>query len=171
MEFDVDDGVESTAYALRVLRLTHPDSPILPKAAFWLVSHRDGGYFWLSTKQTAMAVFGLIEYVKVSHEFDADFTATVFVNDKQVLSQHYSRADAFRGDLPHILIPSNQLQAGANKVGIQKSAPAKIYSSARGEYYSADKPRFPNNKIALSIRRAYYRPTPPPTEANITYSL
>jgi uncharacterized protein YfaS (alpha-2-macroglobulin family) len=171
MEFDVDDGVESTAYALRLLSLTHPDSPILPKAAFWLVSHRDGGYFWLSTKQTAMAVFGLIEYVKVSHEFDADFTATVFVNDKQVLSQHYGRADAFRGDLPHILVPSNQLQAGANKVSIRKSGPGKLYWSARGEYYSADKRVFQNNKISLSISRDYYRLTPQQKDDKITYTL
>jgi len=171
MEFEVDDGVESTAYALRLLSLTHPDSPLLPKAAFWLVSHRDGGYFWLSTKQTAMAVFSLIEYVKVSHEFDADFTATVFVNDKQVLSQHFSRADALRTDLPHILVPSNQLQAGANKIRIQKTGPGKLYWSARGEYYSADKRAFQNNKISLSISRDYYRLTPQQKDDKITYTL
>lgn len=171
LEFEIDDSVESTAYAVRLLSLTHPDSPLLPKAAFWLVTHRDGGYFWLSTKQTAMVVFGLLEYVKVSHELDADFTANVFVNDKQVLTRHYTRADAFRGDLPSITLAPGELQSGANKVRIQKSGPGRLYWSARGEYYSADKRQFQNNKISLSISRDYYRLTPRQEKDRISYSL
>jgi len=171
LEFEVDDSVEATAYAVRLLSLTHPDSALLPKAALWLVTHRDGGYFWLSTKQTAMVVFGLLEYVKVSHELDADFTANVFVNDKQVMTRHYTRADAFRGDLPGITLTADQLQSGTNKVRIQKSGPGRLYWSARGEYYSAEKRLFQNNKIALSISRDYYRLTPRQEKDRITYSL
>ncbi|MBZ5525018.1 MAG: hypothetical protein LAP21_22540 [Acidobacteriia bacterium] len=171
LEFEIDDSVESTAYAVRLLSLTHPDSALLPKAAYWLVTHRDGGYFWLSTKQTSMVVFGLLEYVKVSHELDADFTATVFVNDKQVMTRHYTRADAFRGDLPGITLTADQLQSGANKVRIQKTGAGRLYWSARGEYYSAEKRLFQNNKIALSISRDYYRLTPRQEKDKITYSL
>src|SRR5205807_722808 len=38
LEFYIDDSAEATAYALRLVSLTHPDSPLLPKAAFWLVN-------------------------------------------------------------------------------------------------------------------------------------
>jgi uncharacterized protein YfaS (alpha-2-macroglobulin family) len=171
LEFYIDDSAEATAYALRLLSLTHPESPLLPKAAFWLVNHRDGGYFWLSTKQTAMVVFGLLEYMKISHELDADFTADVYVNDKQVLTRHFTRADSLRSELPHVLLPSDQLHAGNNSIRIQKSGSGRLYWSARGEFYSTEKKYFQNNKLSLNITRDYYRLAPQQEKERIIYDL
>jgi uncharacterized protein YfaS (alpha-2-macroglobulin family) len=171
MEFYIDDSVESTAYALRLLSLTKPDSPLLPKAAAWLVNHRDGGYYWLSTKQTSMVVFGLLEYVKVTHEFDADFTADVYVNDNKVLSRHFTKADTMKSELPRITLTSDQLRQGANAVRIQKSGSGRLYWSARGEYYSAEKKYFQNNKFSLNITRDYYRMAPQQVQDRIVYDL
>ncbi|HEY6348596.1 MAG TPA: MG2 domain-containing protein [Candidatus Angelobacter sp.] len=171
LEFYDDDSAEATAHAVRLLSLIHPDSPILPKAALWLVNHRDGGYFWLSTKQTAMVVFGLLEYVKISHELDPDFIATVFVNDKQVMTKHFTRADAMNSNLPRVFLTSDQLQAGNNTIRIQKSGAGRLYWSARGEYYSADKRIFQNNKLSLNITRDYYRLAPQQKGEKIVYDL
>jgi alpha-2-macroglobulin len=171
MEFYIDDSVESTAYALRLLSKVNPTSPLLPKAAAWLVNHRDGGYYWLSTKQTAMAVFGLLEYVKVTHEFDADFTADVYVNDNKVLSRHFTKADTMKSELPRVNLTSDQLRQGANNVRIQKSGTGRLYWSARGEYYSAEKKFFQNNKFSLNITRDYYRLQPTQVKDRIVYDL
>ena len=171
MEFYIDDSVESTAFALRLLSLTKPDSPLLPKAATWLVNHRDGGYYWISTKQTAMVVFGLLEYIKVTHEFDADFSADVYVNDNKVLSRHFTRADAMKSELPRVTLPTDQLHQGANSVRIQKSGSGRLYWSARGEYYSGDKRNFQNNKFSLNITRDYYRLAPQQAGEKIVYDL
>jgi uncharacterized protein YfaS (alpha-2-macroglobulin family) len=171
MEFYIDDSVESTAYALRLLSLTTPNSPLLPKAAAWLVNHRDGGYYWLSTKQTSMVVFGLLEYIKITHEFDADFTADVYVNDSKVLSRHFTKADAMKSELPHINLSTDQLRQGANSIRIQKSGPGRLYWSARGDYYSADKRNFQNNKFSLNITRDYYRLVPQQVQDRIVYDL
>jgi uncharacterized protein YfaS (alpha-2-macroglobulin family) len=171
MEFYIDDSVESTAYALRLLSLTTPQSPLLPKAAAWLANHRDGGYYWLSTKQTSMVVFGLLEYVKVTREFEADFTADVYVNDAKVLSRHFTRADTMQSELPHIVLPSGQLRQGANSVRVQKTGPGRLYWSARGEYFSAEKKFFQNNKFSLNITRDYYRMAPTQVKGRIVYDL
>lgn len=171
LEFYDDDSAETTAHAVRLLSLTHPDSALLPKAALWLVNHRDGGYFWLSTKQTAMVVFGLLEYVKISHELDPDFTATVFVNDKQVMTKHFTRADAMNSNLPHVVLTTDQLQAGNNTIRIQKSGAGRLYWTARGEYYSADKRIIQTNKISLNITRDYYRLAPQQKGEKIVYDL
>lgn len=171
LEFYDDDSAETTAHAVRLLSLTHPDSALLPKAALWLVNHRDGGYFWLSTKQTAMVVFGLLEYVKISHELDPDFTATVFVNDKQVMTKHFTRADAMNSNLPRVVLTTDQLQAGNNTIRIQKSGAGRLYWTARGEYYSADKRIIQTNKISLNITRDYYRLAPQQKGEKIVYDL
>ena len=41
---------ESTAYVAKFLSHQRKDSPLLPKAAVWLMNHRDEGYWWSSTE-------------------------------------------------------------------------------------------------------------------------
>jgi len=171
LDFSTDATPEATAYAVKFLSHQRQNSELLPKAALWLMNHRDEGYWWSSTKQTAMVVFGLLEYVKVSHELDPDFTATVFVNDKQVMTKHFTRADAMSSSLPRIFLTADQLQAGNNTIRVQKSGAGRLYWSARGEYYSADKRIFQSNKLSLNITRDYYRLAPQQKGEKIVYDL
>ncbi|MGC1266733.1 MAG: MG2 domain-containing protein [Candidatus Acidiferrum sp.] len=171
MEFEIDDAAETTAYAVRLLSLTKPASPLLPKAALWLVNHRVGGYFWYSTKQTAMVIFGLTDYVKSSHELDANFRAEVSVNGKQVALHQFSAADAWNPVQPVIHLDSSQLQIGANEIRIRKSGMGRLYWSVSGAYYSNDKRLVQNNKLSLNITRDYFRLTPEQLNGRIVYDL
>ncbi len=58
-----DNDAESTAFAMRFLTHADPKSPLLGQAAQWLVANRNGGYWWDSTEQTAMVIFGLVDYL------------------------------------------------------------------------------------------------------------
>ena len=68
LDFSGDVTPEATAHAVKLLTGLRPTSPLLPRAALWLVNHRDQGYYWSSTKQTAMVVYGLTGYLKASGE-------------------------------------------------------------------------------------------------------
>ena len=160
MEFSYDDGAETTALALKLLSQVRPTSPLLPKAAQWLVDHRSDGYYWDSTKQTAMVIFGLTEYLKVSHELEADFTADVFVNDKLVLTRKFTQADTAALSAQTIHLNFDQLASGENKVRIRKTGAGRLYWSARGEYYSTDKKVVQSNQLSLNITRDYFRLVP-----------
>jgi uncharacterized protein YfaS (alpha-2-macroglobulin family) len=171
MGFEIDDAAETTAYAVRLLSLTKPTSPLLPKAALWLVNHREGGYFWYSTKQTAMVIFGLTDYVKSSHELDANFRAEVFINGKQVIARQFTPADAWNPAQPAIRLNASQLQTGANEIRITKSGTGRLYWSATGAYYSNDKRLVQTNKLSLNITRDYFRLTPEEANGKIVYNL
>ena len=73
LDFSGDATPEATAFAVKLLTDLRPTSPLLPKAALWLVNHRDQGYYWSSTKQTAMVVYGLTGYLKASGELHPEF--------------------------------------------------------------------------------------------------
>ncbi|MDP9268751.1 MAG: MG2 domain-containing protein [Acidobacteriota bacterium] len=172
MEFRADDAAETTAYAVRLLSLMKPDSPLLPKATFWLISHRNGGYYWDSTKQTAMVVFGLTEYLRVSRELDANFDAAALVNSKQVAAKHFSRADVFDPSAqPHVSLGPEQLQPTSNNVLFTKSGAGRLYWSTRAEYYSTDKRMFQSNKLSLNITRDYFRLAQVTEKGKIVYDL
>jgi alpha-2-macroglobulin len=171
MEFEIDDSAETTAYAVRLLSEVKPDSPLLPKAAFWLVNHRDGGYYWESTKQTAMVVFGLTEYMKISHELEANFTADVFVNDKPVFTKHFTKTDTALA-VPPIRIPADQLPtSGGLKVRVRKTGPGVLYWATRGEYYSLDKRMVQTGTMNLNIVRDYSRLVPVQEKDQILYEM
>ncbi len=171
MEFAIDDDAETTAYAVRLLSLTKPDSPLLPKAAFWLVDHRNGGFHWDSTKQTAMVVFGLTEYLKASHELEANFQAEVYVNGKQVMARRFTAADGFNPVQPTVHLGSEQLQSGKNEIRIHKAGPGRLYWAVNGSYYSNEKRLIQNNKLSLNITRDYFRLAPEQTNGKIVYRL
>ncbi len=157
MDIYTDDTPETTAYALKLLAQTRPDSPLLPKAVMWLVNHRSEAYFWVSTKQTAMVIFGLTDYLKNSHELEANFSATVTVNGKPVLAKSFNAQQALSTGGPGIHIPSSQLNPGSNAVEIRKNGPGKLYWSTRAEYFSSDKKLYQNGSMALNITRDYFR--------------
>ena len=171
MEFEIDDSPETTAYAIKLLSQVKPQSPLLPKAAFWLATHRDDGYFWYSTKQTAMVIFGLTDYLKASHELNADFTVEVSLNDKTVLTRKFTAADTTSAAAPAIHLTFDQLAPGENKIHVRKTGQGRLYWSARGEYYSTEKKDIQSNRIALSITRDYFRLTPQTENDRIVYKL
>jgi len=171
MEFAIDDDAETTAYAVRLLSTAKPQSALLPKAVFWLASHRNGGYFWDSTKQTAMVIFGLTEYLKASHELDANFHADVFVNGKQVASRQFTAADSLNPAQQVIHLNASQLQSGPNEIRIHKTGNGRLYWSASGSFYSTDKRLVQNNSLSLNIARDYFRLTPENSGGKIVYSL
>lgn len=170
MGFEIDDAAETTAYAVRLLSLVKPASPLLPKAALWLVNHREG-YFWFSTKQTAMVIFGLTDYVKSSHELEASFHAEVFVNGKQVAARQFTTADAWNPASPVIHLDASQLQPGNNEIRIRKSGAGRLYWSTTGSYFSSDKRLVQNNKLSLNITRDYFRLTAEQLNGRIVYNL
>jgi len=66
----------------------------LPKVARWLVKNRQNGYYWLSTKETAFAIYGLTDYLKVSHELSPDYSFEIYLNGAQVALQHVGAGEA-----------------------------------------------------------------------------
>jgi uncharacterized protein YfaS (alpha-2-macroglobulin family) len=171
MEFAIDDDAETTAYAVRLLSTVKPQSPLLTKAVFWLASHRNGGYFWDSTKQTAMVVFGLTEYLKASHELNANFHAEVYVNGKQVASRQFTAADSLNPAQQVIHLNASQLQSGANEIRIHKSGTGRLYWSASASFYSSEKRLVQSNSLSLNISRDYFRLTPEQSGGKIVYQL
>ena len=74
------------------------------------MNHRREGAYWYSTKQTAMVIYGMIEYLKASNELNSSVAATVFLNGQKM-------------DAPYSLDEA-KLAPGENKVKIVTSMPA-----------------------------------------------
>lgn len=139
--------------SLKALARIKPDSWLLMPAARWLVSERSHGYFWNSTKDTAFAIFGLIDYVKVSRELTPSYDLEVYLNGEAVVVQHIT-------DPSNHTFTVNRKGAGigeTNHLRVVKQGPGTLYLSASIEYYSSDEQVHAFSTPGLEVTREYRR--------------
>ena len=171
LDLNDDNSAESTAFALRFLTHADANSPLLEGAAQWLVLNRNGGYWWSSTEQTAMALFGLVDYLAASQELNADYDADVLLNGSSIGKRHFTAADAASGTDLSIDITAAQLQPGNNVVQITKHGIGRAYWSVQGKYYSTEQKLYQQGTLSLNLTRDYFKLTPITQGGKVQYSL
>jgi uncharacterized protein YfaS (alpha-2-macroglobulin family) len=170
LDFYSDASPEATAFAAKFLSKVRPESSLLPKASYWLVTHRNEGYWWDSTKQTAFVIYGLTDFLKLSGELKPNYSVEVLVNDKPVASRKFTEADAFSPTAVTLKLTPEQL-GSTNKVVIRKHGQGRLYWSLRGEYYSDEKKLFNNGSFNLTLAREYFKLSPVREKERIVYNL
>ena len=154
LDFDETDQTEGTALSLKALARLKPGSSLLPLAARWLASDRSQGYYWDSTKDTAFAIYGLIDYVKVSHELSPDYDLEVYVNGETVLTQHVSDATAIG---PLSISRKGSAVGETNHVRVVKRGKGTVYLSSSIDYYTNDDNVAARGSSELNVSREYLR--------------
>ncbi|HSQ25299.1 MAG TPA: MG2 domain-containing protein [Pyrinomonadaceae bacterium] len=153
---DVYLDAEATALSLKALSQINPSSDLLPKAARWLVKNRRNGYYWLSTKETAFAIYGLTDYLKVSKELSPDYSFEIYLNGVKVGGQHVGAADATNAQSVTIWKKGEEI-VGSNQIRIVKHGKGALYVSSALEYFTADDNVPAQSAGGLKITREYLR--------------
>lgn len=156
LDFTEDDSLEATALSLKALSNIKPTSGLLPGAARWLVANRRYGYYWDSTRQTAFAVFALIDYLKVSKELSPDYTVDVYINGQQVATHKMTAADAASG-ATIAQVRQGSAVGSSNQVRIVKHGAGMLYATTSLTYFSNGDNVAPQSSSALTLTREYLR--------------
>jgi len=114
-----DHQMEITAAVLRAFLAVDPKNPIVAKAVTWLSSVREGNC-WASTKQTALVVQALCEYIAATGDANPDMTISLAVNGDKVFSERVTKANwqKFQGTRR---IPARNLNVGDNEITLEKT--------------------------------------------------
>jgi alpha-2-macroglobulin len=168
LDFDYDVTPEASAYAMKLLSHQRASSPLLPKAALWLVNHRNEGYWWASTKQTAMVIYGLIDYVKASNELHPNLTASVSVNGQQAVEHAFNGDSA---DVQDIALDESKLQPGSNQIQVKSEGQGRLYYAVSAIHYSNEARLEKEGAVSLNILRDYFRLMPNSASGHIVYDL
>jgi alpha-2-macroglobulin len=121
-----------------------------------MMLNRSGGY-WYTTKQTAMALYGLLELLQARNETPQTFTADVFVNGTPAGAHTFTPAELTNPDPVEILAPGRD---GANNVRIVKKGGGTLYWSTTSVYYDTQAAEARSGSRQLAITRKYARLTP-----------
>lgn len=160
-----ETSVEATAFAVQALVKRDPKNPVIERAVRWMMLNRTAGY-WSSTKQTAMAIYGLLSFMQARGETGQPFTVDVFVNG-QAAGKHSFTAASMTA--PDPIVISAPATAGANQVRLVKRDGGTVYWSAAAEYYDTTTADARSGSRQLALTRKYSLLTPVTVKGNIVY--
>jgi alpha-2-macroglobulin len=143
-----------------------PKSPLLEPAVRWLLLNRNYGAWWASTKQTAMALYGLLDYMRARREGAADASVEVFVNGASVGTRAFTPESLTAPDPVVLTAPA---VAGSNTIEIRKKGGGSVYWSAAAEYFDTSGAAGRTGSRKLALVRKYYSLTPVRVQDRIVY--
>jgi len=152
-----DNALEATSMVLRALVQVDRNHPYVPKAVNWLVRNRRGSR-WFSTKDTAMAVYALADYLAASGELDADLTVGVTIDGRIERTFRITPENALTFDTAIVVSPKN-LPPGQHRVELTRSGRGNLYYGVYLTYFTRQDPIEPAAH-EVSVIRTYTRLIP-----------
>ncbi|MCE5228866.1 hypothetical protein LLG95_04625 [bacterium] len=159
-----DGAIEATAFGLRALLAIDPQNPVIDEAMTWLVRNRRGSR-WESTKDTAIVIRALADYIKIKGEDKPDWTADVIVNGTHVKSLEATPQNVFEFE-GKVIVPANLLKTGDNEIKIVRKGTGVLYASAWLTYFTREEKIKPAGNEVFAERR-YFRTEMKPTPSGV----
>jgi uncharacterized protein YfaS (alpha-2-macroglobulin family) len=161
-----DTSAEATALALAALSQRGSTDATLERAARWLMANRTAGAYWVSTKQTALALEGLLAFMQARGEKPAAVTADVLVNGTRVGT---ARFDAAALTSPNPVLIEAPATVGTNTVQIVRHGEGALYFDAAVRYYDKPAAASRTGSRSLAILREYAALTPVQVKGRMVY--
>ena len=166
-----ETSVEATVFAVQALVKRDPANPLIERAVRWMMLNRTSGY-WSSTKQTAMAIYGLLAFMQARGDTAQPFSVDVFVNGRAAGQHSFTAAEMTSSDPIVISAPAN---TGDNQAGLvtytalPASETSRLYWTASAVYYDTAHADARQGSRQLAITRKYALLTPVKVKDRIVY--
>src|SRR5687767_6135391 len=156
-----DGGVEATAFALRALLAIDPQNKLVEPVTNWLIKNRRGAQ-WSNTRDTAIVVLTLNDYLRTSGELQPVIGYDLVVNGTVVTSKQITAAEALSAPTK-FPISRELVRDGANEISIvRKNGNGPLYFSAQAEFFSLEEPLKPAGN-EIFVKREYFKLVNHPT--------
>jgi uncharacterized protein YfaS (alpha-2-macroglobulin family) len=161
-----DTSVEATATAVRALAARDPKHALLEPAVRWLLLNRSFGLYWASTKQTAMVLYGLLDYMKARGETAAPSEVEVLVNGTSIGKTKLAGAALTAPDPVEFTIPAKE---GPNAVRVVAKGGGAVYWAAQASYYDTQAAQERTGGRKLALQRQYFTLSPVTVNGRVVY--
>ena len=153
--------VETTSFVLQALVRIDPKHRLVEPAMNWLVKNRRGSR-WNNTRDTAIALLAMNDYLEASGEIGGDVSYEVAVNGRVIATKSVAARAALDGP-GQIIVPADAITGATQEIRIRRTAgTAPLYFAAEARFVSLEEPvKAAGNE--LFVRRQYFRLVPRPT--------
>ncbi len=153
--------VETTAFALQALMAVDPQHRLVEPVMNWLVKNRRGAQ-WSNTRDTAISLLALNDYLQASGELQGDVAYELSVNGRVLATKTIKPSEVLRAP-SRFAVDAELVRSGANEIRIRRTrGTSPLYFAAEARFVSLEEPvKAAGNE--LFVRRDYYRLAPKAT--------
>lgn len=120
---------EANAYYLKLLAKTNPKGPLAPKLVKYLLNNRKNATYWESTRDTAIAIEAMADYLEGSGESRPDLTVEVLYDGEKRHEVHVAPETLFSFDNV-VTVVGDAVEPGEHTVTLRKKGEGPLYWNA-----------------------------------------
>ena len=156
-----ESPVETTSFALQAIVAVDPQNKLVEPVMNWLVKNRRGAQ-WSNTRDTAIALLALNDYLQTSGELAGGVSYELSVNGNSIATKTIAASEVLRAP-SRFAVDAGLVRDGINEIRIRRTnGTAPIYFAAEARFVSLEEPvKAAGNE--LFVRRDYVRLVPHPT--------
>jgi uncharacterized protein YfaS (alpha-2-macroglobulin family) len=153
--------IEATSFALQALLTIDPDSEWVAPAVDWLIQNRHGAR-WSNTRDTAIAILSLTDYLPASDELRGEHRFTVELNGKTVAERSLSGEELLASP-SRFVVDAALVRDGTNRLTVRRSGGSgPLYAALYANFFSLEEPITPASH-QIVVERRYERLVNTPT--------
>lgn len=150
-----NDPVESNATFLRALITLDPEDPRAPKLVKWLLNHRKNGWYWSSTRDTAVTIAAFAEYLRAAKEDRTAYDLEVLVDGRVIRTQRVDHKNLLTLD-GELRLSGKELSSGKHTLTFRKKGVGSLYFNAYLSYFTLEEDLEPAG-LELKVERKYFK--------------
>jgi len=150
--------VEAMAYYLKLLVRNDPKSEVAPRLAKYLLNNRKHATYWNSTRDTALCIESLAEFIKASGEDSPELTVEVWIDGKKHKEVSIDSKNLFMYD-DRLVLTGDAVEAGEHTIEIKKRGRGPIYYNAYLTNFTLEDP-ITAAGLEVKVNRNYYKLLP-----------
>lgn len=150
--------IEAISFYLKLLTRVDANGEIAPRLVKYLLTNRKHSSYWNSTRDTALAVEAIADYISTTQENKPDLTLHVIADGKKIKTVTITPDNIFAFD-DTVVIPASQLGAGKHRIELHREGKGPVYYSAYLSYFTTED-FITKAGLDLKVDRRYYKLEP-----------
>ena len=149
---------EAQAYYLKLLARVKPKSKQASGLVKYLINNRKHATYWNSTRDTAVCIEAIADYIKASKEDSPDLTVEVVYDGKVMKEVKVDRSNLFTFD-NKLIMSGDAVDTGKHTIELRKKGDGPIYYNAYLTNFTLED-RITRAGLEIKVDRKYYKLVP-----------
>jgi uncharacterized protein YfaS (alpha-2-macroglobulin family) len=150
--------IESDAYYLKLLARTNPKGETAPRLVKYLLNNRKHATYWNSTRDTAICIEAMSEYLVASGEDKPDMTVEIWLDGKKFKDSRITAENLFTFDNQFVLF-GDAVESGKHVLEVRRKGKGPVYFNAYETNFTLED-FITKAGLEVKVNRKYYKLTP-----------
>lgn len=149
------NDIEANAYYLKLLSRTDPQSPAAAGLVKYLLNNRKHSTYWNSTRDTAVCIEALAEYLDKSGEAAPNMVVEIHLDGKKHKQVTIAAADLFTFD-NKLVLEGDNITTGEHTLEFKKQGKGPLYWNTYVTYFTLED-FITKAGLEIKVQRQYYK--------------